>query len=225
MTETLDTNLLTVVRIEKVVSDLIGLLKKIAVSSEPENKLHGKMIQARSSLETQHEGFMDLFIENQGVYQLQECLRSPHLKVVLQVFEIVPHFFNFKSVRGFIKGKLDFFTALYLFMSHRNHGIRAGACQMFNHILQKLSRGTVGYNLITKAAINQAQGSNRAPFDELIESLSMQSLELRVEVLTLINLIVYISPSQKKKAQFLARLENMGLYDEMYKVGRENSKD
>ena len=139
------------------------------------------------------------------------------------MFEIVPHFFNFKSGRGFIKGKLDFFTALYLFMSHRNHEIRAGACQMFNQILAKLSRGTVGYNLITKAAINQAQGSNRAPFDELIESLSMNSLELRVEVLTLINLIVYISPSQKKKAQFLARLENMGLYDEMYKVGRENA--
>ena len=53
----------------------------------------------------------------------------------------------------------------------------------------------------------------------------MQSAELRAEALTLINLIVYISPSQKKKAQFLARLENMGLYDEMYKVGRENSKD
>ena len=139
------------------------------------------------------------------------------------MFEIVPHFFNFKLGRGFIKGKLDFFTALYLFMSHRNHGIRAGACQMFNQILAKLSRGTVGYNLITKAAINQAQGSNRAPFDELIESLSMNSLELRVEVLTLINLIVYISPSQRKKAQFLARLENMGLYDEMYKVGRENA--
>ena len=75
---------------------------------------------------------------------------------MLQVFEIVPHFFNFKSGRGIIKGKLDFFTSLYLFMSHRNHGIRAGACQMFNQILAKLSRGTVGYNLITKAAINQA---------------------------------------------------------------------
>ena len=154
VTETVDSNLLTVVRIEKVVADVISLLKKISVSHEPESKLHGKMIQARCSLETEHEGFMDLFIENQGIYQLQECLRSPHLKVVLQVFEIVPHFFNFKSVRSFIKGKLDFFTALYFFMSHRNHGIRAGACQMFNHIPQKLSRGTVGYNLITKAAIN-----------------------------------------------------------------------
>ena len=64
MTETVDTNLLTVVRIEKVVSDVIGLLKKIAVSTEPEFILRGKMIKARSSLETQHEGFMDLFLEN-----------------------------------------------------------------------------------------------------------------------------------------------------------------
>jgi len=106
---------------------------------------------------------------------------------VLVVFEIVPHFFNFKCVRSYIKGKLDFFTALYAFMSHDHPGIRTGVCLMFNQIMAKLSRGTIGFNLITKAALNQAQGSNRAPFDELIESLSMQSAQLRGEVLTLIN--------------------------------------
>lgn len=44
-------------------------------------------------------------------------------------------------------------------------------------------------------------------------------------MLTLINLLIYTAPSEKKKAQFLARLENLGLYDELRKIGRLNSGD
>ena len=83
----------------------------------------------------------------------------------------------------------------------------------------KLTRGSIGYNLVTKAATNSAQGSNRAAFDELIESLSWNQPQLRLEVLTLINLLIYTAPSEKKKAQFLARLENLGLIDELRIIG------
>jgi len=110
-------------------------------------------------------------------------------------------------------------------MSQQSIGLRIVACQTFNEILQKLSRGSIGYNLLTKAATHHAQGSNRTAFDELVESLSWKEVQLRVQVLKLINLLIYTAPSEKKKAQFLARLENLGLYDEMRKIGRENGND
>ena len=44
---------------------------------------------------------------------------------------------------------------------------------------------------------------------------------LRQVTLQFINLIIYKAPAERKKAQFLSRLENLGLYDELYKIGRE----
>ena len=55
-----------------------------------------------------------------------------------------------------MKGKLDFFTALYAFMCHENAGLRAVTCQTFNQIMVKLSRASIGFNLFTKAATNNA---------------------------------------------------------------------
>ena len=43
----------------------------------------------------------------------------------------------------------------------------------------------------------------------------------RQATLSLVNLLIYKAPSEKKRAQFLARLENLGLYDELYKIGKE----
>ena len=47
---------------------------------------------------------------------------------------------------------------------------------MFCQIIQKLSKGAYAYNLITKAATNQAKKNNKALFDELIVSLSKTEL-------------------------------------------------
>ena len=89
-----------------------------------------------------------------------------------------------------------------------------------------MAKGANAFNLVTKAATNQANKSNKAPYDELITSLSNSSNpQLQYFTLTLINLIIYKAPSEKKKAQFLARLENLGLYDELYQMGRTNGAD
>ena len=38
-------------------------------------------------------------------------------------------------------------------------------------------------------------------------------------------MLIYKAPSEKKKSQFLARLENLGLYDELYQVANECAND
>ena len=138
----------------------------------------------------------------------------------------MPRLFSFEAARNFIKGKLDFFTALYQFMDNEQPKLRELAALMFVKIISKIPKGAYAFNLITKAATNQAQKSNKAPYDELICSLSnTANPQLQYNTLNFINLIIYKAPSEKKKAQFLARLENLGLYDELHRMGRENGGD
>ena len=71
-----------------------------------------------------------------------------------------------------------------------------------------------------------AKKNNKALFDELIVSLSKTDRpELRLQTLKFINVLIYKAPSEKKKSQFLARLENLGLYDELYQVANECAND
>ena len=147
---------MTIVPTIKVVNDIIASLKDIANNPDENNEdVVNHMIRLRTCLETEHEGFMDIFVEKDGIYNLQNCLRNLQTGVKQQVFEVVPRFFSFNSSRQYIKGKLDFFTALYEFMDHRDHpGLRYAVTTMFIKIIKRLPKGTYAFNLITKAAIN-----------------------------------------------------------------------
>jgi len=144
------------VPIIKVVKDVIQVLKDVANNqNDKDEEIVNQMIRLRTTLETDHEGFMDIFVEQQGIYNLQACLRNPQTGVKQQVFEVVPRFFSFQASREYIKGKLDFFTALYEFMDNKDHpGLRYAATTMFIKIIKKLPKGAYAFNLITKAAIN-----------------------------------------------------------------------
>ena len=76
------TDTLTILPTSKVVKEVITALKEMAGQVGSEQVAVEKMLKIKTALETDHEQFMELFIENMGIYNLQECLRSPHNKVV-----------------------------------------------------------------------------------------------------------------------------------------------
>lgn len=87
------------------------------------------------------------------------------------------------------------------------------ALQCFVTLSQKLGPSTM---LIVKTATNFARRNNRSPFTELVHSLNLKwDVETRFYALQLINSLIVRCPSEKKIAQFVARLENIGLYDEL----------
>ena len=72
-----------------------------------------------------------------------------------------------------------------------------------------MKKGSYAFNLITKAATNQARKNNKAPFDELILSISKfgensagdeLGSKLCLAALEFINLILYRCPTKKKKS-------------------------
>jgi len=77
------------------------------------------------------------------------------------------------------------------------------------------------YDNITKAAINNGRKNNRSPFILLITSMQTNDIELKIAILTLINWMFFKCPSEKKLCKFQARLENLGIYDELRLMASE----
>ena len=79
------------------------------------------------------------------------------------------------------------------------------------------AQGSEGFIYIVKAANNYARQKNKSPFTELVASLKKDKwdVDLVAVALQLINFLLVKCPSDKKMATLLARLENIGLYDEL----------
>jgi hypothetical protein len=81
------------------------------------------------------------------------------------------------------------------------------------------------FDCINRAAVNTARRANQSPYATLIACLTLSDLELRINVLTLINWILFKCPSEKKLCKFLARLENMGVYDDLRALAKERNPE
>lgn len=64
-------------------------------------------------------------------------------------------------------------------------GILIGLC--------KCMRGA--FDCINKAAVNTARRSNQSPFANLLNALSINDIDLRISILTLINWLLFKCPS------------------------------
>ena len=81
---------------------------------------------------------------------------------------------------------------------------------------------TSAFTYITKAATNFARRQNKSPFVELIYSLNKKwDVEVRHLAIQLINCLIVKCSSEKKVSKFIARLENIGLYDELMSLSQE----
>lgn len=81
------------------------------------------------------------------------------------------------------------------------------------------------FESVNKAAITTARSSNQSPFSQLTACLAVNDLELRISTLTLLNWLLFKCPNEKKLCKFLARLENMGVYDELRALAKEKNPD
>lgn len=68
------------------------------------------------------------------------------------------------------------------------------------------------FNMINKAAKNNAFSRNRSPYSSVVDALMLNEPDLKQNVLTFVNWMIFKCPSEKKMCKFLARLENLGLY-------------
>lgn len=169
--------------------------------------------------------FLDYFIEQQGLTKLVQLLKYAKWQVQAVALNSIPRLYERDSTMEYMKKNSTIFTQMWVKINDSNKNVRMLALQNFVWLTQAL--GTSGYNYIVKGANNYARQQNKSPFTELVYSLSKKwDDDLRLLALQLINVLVVKCPSEKKLAQLLARLENIGLYDELRKLSeiKDNSK-
>lgn len=159
------------VLIDKIAEELKEQLYEIG---ETENLVKEEAIQriqgVKQTLSTDSEEFIEGFVYADGMLAVMSVLRHSERKVVGEAFEIYSKMADFSKAREYIKSKQDIFLNLYKFMdSETNIGLRAICTAMFTKMITKFPKG--GFTLFTRTAMNEAQRSKRATYDEIMEAL------------------------------------------------------
>ena len=161
-----------------------------------------------------HEGFISDFVQEGGVTKIVAILHHPMREIVLAALDAIPAFFEAEPALQYMKQRQKLFTQIYEQMDSRDGLVRRKTHEVFISLCASL--GCSAFGIITQAAKNCASRANKTPLAELVVSLNRKwDIEVRHTALLLINCIIVKSPGEKGRAKFVARLENLGLYDEL----------
>ena len=181
------------------------------------------MNAVKSSIQSDHERFIDTFVAFDGITKIITILRHPKNQLVSVALDVIQMLLGHESALLYMKQKPDLFTNLYEKMDSPNSRLRFQTHNIFVWLCRTLSTGS--FHIIMNAATNYAKRNNKSPFGEIINSLNKKwDTELRYVTLLLINCIIVKSPSEKKLSKFLARLENLGIYDELRSLSQEKDE-
>ena len=187
-----------------------------------EENLKPKLLNIKAAIHSEHEAFIDAFISLDGLSKAVQILRHPKVPLVEAALSIIHRLLGSESTIEYMKKKPDLFTNIYEKMDSQQQRVRYQTLMIFVWLCQNISQNS--FQIIMKAATNMARRNNKSPFVELIQSLNkVWDTELRFFALLLINQLIVKAPSEKTLAKFLARLENLGLYDELRSLAQEKS--
>ena len=76
----------------------------------------------------------------------------------------------------------------------------------------------LGFEIVRRGFIEIADYQSRTPFSEVIDVLKATELELTIATIDIILAMIKNAPNEKKLCNFLARLENLGIYDPLQSI-------
>ena len=198
-------------------------LQQIAQDYKTEEEyLKPRLNIVKAAIHSEHDAFINAFISLDGISKAITILRHPKVPLVEIAISIVHKLLGFDYGMEYMKKKPDLFTNLYEKMDSQQQRVRYQTLMVLIWFCQNVSQNA--FQIIMKSATNFARRNNKSPFVELIQSLNKHwDTEVRFFALLLINQLIVKAPSEKQMAKFLARLENLGLYDELRSLAQEKS--
>ena len=150
-------------------------------------------------------------------------MRLTEGNVLSQCLKCLSQLFVYINGVEYLKQRPHLFIRLWEMVHYNNIEVRKQLLGIFIGLC-KIMHGA--YERINKASIINARSNNRSPFAILLNSLNQNNdVELKVNVLTLINWMMFKCPSEKKLCKFIARLENIGIYDELRLLAKEKNPE
>ena len=134
------------------------------------------------------------------------------------ILKSLSYTFVYLSGVEFLKQRPHLFAKLYDILNISNTEVKKQALGILIGLC-KCMRGA--YDCINKAAINTARSKNQSPYANLLNSLAINDIDLKISILTVINWMLFKCPSEKKMCKFLSRMENLGIYDDLRSLAKE----
>eukprot|EP00347_Sterkiella_histriomuscorum_P022668 403337606 len=216
-------NLLTAAKEQVKEIDLIG--QEISKSKTVTKLTKTRIQMVQTNLRQELDIFIEEMIKLDGISKLINFLRTNDQQVISSTLRCLSYTFVYLSGVEYLKQRPHLFTKLYEIIGNQQQnnvdikkqtlGILIGLC--------KCMKGA--FQCINKAAINCARRANQSPYATLLNSLSINDLELKINILTLINWLLFKCPSEQKMCKFLSRMENLGIYDDLRALAKEKNPE
>ena len=134
--------------------------------------------------------------------------------------------FVYLSGVTYLRQKPHLFDRLFELLSLKSqtpphYEVRSLVVQIFIGLCKFMKNA---YMFLNRAAVNTAHRNSQSPYSSLLGCFQTNDIDLRVQVLTLINWMLFKCPNEKKLCKFLARLENMGIYDDLRALAKESKR-
>ena len=82
---------------------------------------------------------------------------------------------------------------------------------------------TEGFDAINRTIVNMAKKFNSSPYVIILQGITFDDIDLKISIISFLNWMIFSCPSQKKLVKFLARLENLGIYDDLRELAKEKN--
>lgn len=102
-------------------------------------------------------------------------------------------------------------VTLYGLIGKKESGVKRSCLHILIQLLSNLSGA---YGLINDVAEEHGIKSQISPYSTILQMLSHKSIELKDYSLRFLNQMLEKCPDQAESCKFLAKLENMGVYQE-----------
>ena len=173
---------------------------------------------SNSHFQQEHDIYIDEFIRYDGITKVINLMKVEEETHLTTCLRSLTYCFVYISGVDFLKQRPHLFTKLFDMSNSHSEEVKKLVLGIFIGLC-KCMKG--GFDCINKAAINTARRANVSPYANLLNSLQTQNLELKINILTLINWMIFKCPNEKKLCKFISRMENLGIYDDLRALAKE----
>ena len=166
--------------------------------------------------------FIEEFIRLEGISKMMNLMKCPDPFVIQTSLKALSYTFVYLSGVDFLRQRPHLISKLFDLTNHQSVEVKKQALGILIGLCKCMKSA---FQCINKAAINTARRVNQSPYANLLNSLGLPDIDLKINILTLINWMMFKCPSERKMAKFIARMENLGIYDDLRALAKEKNQE
>lgn len=170
------------------------------------------------------EPYLEAFLSQGGLAELAPLLRLTQLSITKEAIRYLPIVFQYYSAHDALKENTNIIMDIYGKIEDDSPAnIKTYAFKSLNSLLSTMKAGS--FSMIHKTAVKFSRQTGKPAYSGLIKCLQVGQKDTWTDALVFLNSMLVRAPAEKNRSQLLARLENLGLYNELRNLSKSENKD